>query len=104
MIPLKFSFSPKSKSTPIPTVISEEWIDKRLAELKDCFNQLNLKISSIDASTLQGKSDLKTALELSTHYINYRGQVNRAIKRFYGAEEELKLNPDKVYTKPLRQR
>lgn len=103
MMPLKFSFSEKSKEMPIPLIINEAWIDKKQKELKECFDLLNLRIKEIDSSTLQGKADLKTASDLSTYYINYRIRMNAAIKSYYGYKLESNKAPHGVFTKPLRQ-
>ena len=86
-------------------VITEEWIEKRYKEIDECFRLLNIEIEKIkDASTLEGSEALQTAAYLSKFYINYRVDFNRAVRNFYGRERKSNINPDDVYTKPLRQR
>lgn len=103
MIPLKFNFTSPLKLIPVALIINEEWIDRKYSELNECFRLLNLKIKEIDSATTQGKADLRTAAYLSDYYIGYRISVNAAVKKFYGANKGLKIDANKVYTKPLRQ-
>lgn len=101
MRPLMFTFTPKSALIPIPVVINEEWISTKQRELKSCFDKLNAVIRNIDSSTLQGKADLKTALDLSSYYIDYRIRMNNAVKGFYGRIEKDNKMPAGMFTSPM---